>query len=303
MVLEIFEGILNTLSRNGIWSFIDILVVALIIYGGLALFRGTSAVSVLYGFGLLLVVVLVVSGLPHLSMLNWLLSTTLPFLSIALVVVFQQEIRRAMERIGRIGGWLTRPLGATAQQDLLKAVGDISRACARLSELKQGAIIVLERETGLQEYIEQGVRIDGRVSSELLMTIFLPNSPLHDAAVIVRGNSLVAAGCVLPLSEEMLIARLGTRHRAAVGISEVSDSITVVVSEESGVISIVNNGRMMRNLDEAKLRKILSLLYASGPQGQRALWPFGFGANAEDELTPDRSSQAGRRTRTDAQNL
>jgi diadenylate cyclase len=135
------------------------------------------------------------------------------------------------------------------------------------------------------------------------MTIFLPNSPLHDAAVIVRGNSLVAAGCVLPLSEEMLIARLGTRHRAAVGISEVSDSITVVVSEESGVISIVNNGRMMRNLDEAKLRKILSLLYASGPQGQRALWPFGFGANAEDELTPDRSSQAGRRTRTDAQNL
>jgi diadenylate cyclase len=236
-------------------------------------------------------------------MLNWLLSTTLPFLSIALVVVFQQEIRRAMERIGRIGGWLTRPLGATAQQDLLKAVGDISRACARLSELKQGAIIVLERETGLQEYIEQGVRIDGRVSSELLMTIFLPNSPLHDAAVIVRGNSLVAAGCVLPLSEEMLIARLGTRHRAAVGISEVSDSITVVVSEESGVISIVNNGRMMRNLDEAKLRKILSLLYASGPQGQRALWPFGFGANAEDELTPDRSSQAGRRTRTDAQNL
>lgn len=302
MVLEIFEGILNTLSRNGIWSFVDILVVAMIIYGGLALFRGTSAVSVLYGFGLLLVVVLVVSSLPHLSMLNWLLSTTLPFLSIALVVVFQQEIRRAMERIGRIGGWLTRPFGATGQQDLLKAVGDISRACARLSELKQGAIIVLERETGLQEYIERGVRIDGRLSSELLMTIFLPNSPLHDAAVIVRGNNLVAAGCVLPLSEEMLIARLGTRHRAAMGISEVSDSITVVVSEESGVISIVNNGRMMRNLDEAKLRKILSLLYASGPQGQRTLWPFGFGANAEDEATPGQSSQTGRQTQTDARN-
>ena len=209
MVLEIFEGILNTLSRNGIWSFVDILVVAFIIYGGLALFRGTSAVSVLYGLGLLLIVVLVVSGLPHLSMLNWLLSTTLPFLSIALVVIFQQEIRRAMERIGRIGGWLTRPLGATGQEELLKVVGDISRACARLSELRRGAIIVLERETGLQEYIEQGISIDGRVSSELLLSIFLPNSPLHDAAVIVRGNRLVSAACVLPLSEEMLIAPAG----------------------------------------------------------------------------------------------
>ena len=303
MVLEIFEGILNTLSRNGIWSFVDILVVAFIIYGGLALFRGTSAVSVLYGLGLLLIVVLVVSGLPHLSMLNWLLSTTLPFLSIALVVIFQQEIRRAMERIGRIGGWLTRPLGATGQEELLKVVGDISRACARLSELRQGAIIVLERETGLQEYIEQGISIDGRVSSELLLSIFLPNSPLHDAAVIVRGNRLVSAACVLPLSEEMLLARLGTRHRAAVGISEVSDSISVVVSEESGVISIVNNGRMMRNLDEAKLRKILSLLYASGPQGQRGLWPFGSGASVEDETATGRSSQAGPQTQTDARNL
>ncbi len=303
MVLEIFEGILNTLSRNGIWSFVDILVVAFIIYGGLALFRGTSAVSVLYGLGLLLIVVLVVSGLPHLSMLNWLLSTTLPFLSIALVVIFQQEIRRAMERIGRIGGWLTRPLGATGQEELLKVVGDISRACARLSELRRGAIIVLERETGLQEYIEQGISIDGRVSSELLLSIFLPNSPLHDAAVIVRGNRLVSAACVLPLSEEMLLARLGTRHRAAVGISEVSDSISVVVSEESGVISIVNNGRMMRNLDEAKLRKILSLLYASGPQGQRGLWPFGSGASVEDETATGRSSQAGPQTQTDARNL
>ena len=303
MVLEIFEGILNTLSRNGIWSFVDILVVAFIIYGGLALFRGTSAVSVLYGLGLLLIVVLVVSGLPHLSMLNWLLSTTLPFLSIALVVIFQQEIRRAMERIGRIGGWLTRPLGATGQEELLKVVGDISRACARLSELRQGAIIVLERETGLQEYIEQGISIDGRVSSELLLSIFLPNSPLHDAAVIVRGNRLVSAACVLPLSEEMLLARLGTRHRAAVGISEVSDSISVVVSEESGVISIVNNGRMMRNLDEAKLRKILSLLYASGPQGQRGLWPFGSGASVEDETATGRSSQAGPQTQPDARNL
>ncbi len=303
MVLEIFEGILNTLSRNGIWSFVDILVVAFIIYGGLALFRGTSAVSVLYGLGLLLIVVLVVSGLPHLSMLNWLLSTTLPFLSIALVVIFQQEIRRAMERIGRIGGWLTRPLGATGQEELLKVVGDISRACARLSELRRGAIIVLERETGLQEYIEQGISIDGRVSSELLLSIFLPNSPLHDAAVIVRGNRLVSAACVLPLSEEMLIARLGTRHRAAVGISEVSDSISVVVSEESGVISIVNNGRMMRNLDEAKLRKILSLLYASGPQGQRGLWPFGSGSSVEDETATGRSSQAGPQTQTDARNL
>ena len=206
MVLEIFEGILNALSQNGIWSIVDILVVALIVYGGLALFRGTSAVSVLYGFGLLLIVVLAVSGLPHLSMLNWLLSTTLPFLSIALVVVFQQEIRRAMERIGRIGAWLTRPLGSTGQEELLKAIGDISRACARLSELRQGAIIVLERETGLQEYIERGIRIDGHVSSELLLSIFLPNSPLHDAAVIVRGNRLVSAACVLPLSEEMLIA-------------------------------------------------------------------------------------------------
>jgi diadenylate cyclase len=252
------------------WTAIDIAMVAIIIYGFLTLFRGTSAFSVLYGIAFLLGALLLVRAMPKLAVLNWLLTNTLPVLSVALIIIFQPELRRAMERIGRIRGWINRPLGPAEVQGVERAIDEIARACRRLSERRQGALIVLERETGLQEYAETGVIIDGVVTTEFLLQIFYPNSPLHDGAVVVHGDRLVAAGCVLPLSSNNLDASLGTRHRAALGITEQSDALAVVVSEETGVISLANNGRMVRNLNEQKLRKVLGTIY--GPSGQESLF-------------------------------
>jgi diadenylate cyclase len=259
-----------TLDRLSFWSLVDIAIVAIIIYGFLTLLRGTSAFSVLYGLAFLLGALLIVRSLPRLVVLNWLLTNTLPLLATALIVIFQPELRRAMERIGRIRGWINRPLGPAEVQGVERAIDEIARACRRLSERRQGALIVLERETGLQEYAETGVIIDGVVTTEFLLQIFFPNSPLHDGAVVVHGDRLVAAGCVLPLSSNNLDASLGTRHRAAIGITEQSDALAVVVSEETGTISMANNGRLVRNLNEPKLRKILGMIY--GPAGQESLF-------------------------------
>jgi diadenylate cyclase len=264
------EAVGPTLGRISIWTVIDIAIVAIVIYGFLTLFRGTSAFSVLYGIAFLLGALLIVRSLPRLVVLNWLLTNTLPVLYVALLIVFQPELRRAMERIGRIRGWINRPLGPTETQGIERAIDEIARACRRLSERRQGALIVLERETGLQEYAETGVIIDGLVTTEFLLQIFYPNSPLHDGAVIVHGDRLVAAGSVLPLSSNNLDASLGTRHRAALGITEQSDALAVVVSEETGIISMANNGRLVRNLAEPKLRKILAMIY--GPAGQESLF-------------------------------
>jgi diadenylate cyclase len=253
------------LSRVSFWSVVDVVVVAIIIYGFLGLFRGTSAFSVLYGLAFLLTAIAIVSSLPHLAVLNWLLRNILPYLAMALLLMFQPELRRAMERIGRIRGLLSRPLATADADNVHRAISEIARACRRLSERRYGALIVFERETGLQEYIETGIPINGHISAELLLTIFFPNSPLHDLAVIVHGDQIIAAGCVLPLTDSQLDSQLGTRHRAAIGITEQTDSITVVVSEETGTISIANNGRLVRNLDEARLRKILGILCAPRP--------------------------------------
>jgi diadenylate cyclase len=270
LAADLADFVNSVLPRISVWSIADVLVVAIIIYGFLTLFRGTSAFSVLYGIAFLLGALLVVRSLPRLSVLNWLLTNTLPVLSVGIIVIFQPELRRAMERIGRLRGWVNRPLGPQELSGIQRAVDEIARACRRLSERRQGALIVLERETGLQEYAETGVIIDGAVSTEFLLQVFFPNSPLHDGAVIVHGDRLVAAGCVLPLSSNTLDASLGTRHRAAVGITERSDAIAVVVSEETGTISIANNGRLVRNLDEPKLRKILGMIY--GPDGQDSIF-------------------------------
>jgi diadenylate cyclase len=263
---QLGELLSSTFWRLNLWSIIDILVVAVLFYGFLSLLRGTSAFSVLYGIALLLVAVGIVSGLPNLAVLNWLLTNALPLLSLALIVVFQPELRRAMERVGRVRGWLSRPLGTADSEGITRAINELARACRRMSERRHGALIVLERETGLQEYTDTGVPVDGVSTAELLLTIFFPNSPLHDLAVIMHGDRIVAAGCVLPLSESALDSQLGTRHRAALGITEISDAVSVIVSEETGTISIANNGRMVRNLDEMKLRKILGILYGPGPQ-------------------------------------
>jgi len=270
LISQVTELANSILPRLSIWSVADVLIVAILIYGLLTLLRGTSAFSVLYGIAFLLAALLIVRSLPRLVVLNWLLTNSLQFLAVALLIVFQPELRRAMERIGRLRGWINRPLGPHEVSGIQKTVDEIARACRRLSERRQGALIVLERETGLQEYAETGVLIDGVVTTEILLQIFFPNSPLHDGAAIVHGERLVAAGCVLPLSSNTLDASLGTRHRAAVGITERTDAIAVVVSEETGTISIANNGRLVRNLDEQKLRKILGMIY--GPEGQDSIF-------------------------------
>jgi diadenylate cyclase len=280
--------VVATLDRLTIWSVLDILIVAAIIYGVLSLFRGTSAFSALYGIGLLLVALAVVNSLPQLVVLNWLLNNLLPFLSIALLIVFQPELRRAMERIGRVRGVFRRPLATRSQESIERAIAEVARACRRLSERRHGALIVFERETGLHEYSDTGVQLDALVTSELLLTIFFPNSPLHDAAVIIHGDRVIAAGCVMPLSESALDPSVGTRHRAGLGITELTDALSVVVSEETGIITLMNNGRMVRNLDEAKLRKALTVLYAPpaqrgpfGPNGPLRLGPKGPGPEPE----------------------
>jgi len=267
-------------------------IVAIIIYGLLSLFRGTSAFSALYGIGLLLVAVAVVNSFPGLVMLNWLLRNLLPFLSFGLLVVFQPELRRAMERIGRVRGLFRRPLTARDQESIERTIAEVARSCRRLSERRYGALLVFERETGLHEYTDTGVQLDARVTSELLQTLFFPNSPLHDAAVVIHGDRVIAAGCVMPLSENPLDSSIGTRHRAGLGITELTDALSVVVSEETGIISLANNGRMVRNLDEGKLRKVLGVLLA--PPAQRTVfhWPGGKSppAGAEASDGADRSS-------------
>jgi diadenylate cyclase len=198
--------------------------------------------------------------------------------------LFQPELRRALEQIGRAGGFLphsTSTLTASAH-----VVDVIAIAARRLSERRWGALIVLERDTGLGEYAETGVPIDGTLSVELVLNVFFPNSPLHDGAVIVRGERLGAAGCVLPLADvHASPIHYGTRHRAAIGITEVADAIAVVVSEETGRISIANNGHLVTNLDEGKLRKVLGILYRP-PGGDQLPWNRGRNGNGSSDGGP-----------------
>jgi len=247
------------ISRINALAVVDILLVAAIVYGFLQLIRGTQAVQLLRGIILIILIVVLVSGVFRLTAFNWLLRNAIPALLVSIPVVFQPELRRALERLGRAGGIVSWPLHEE-QRDWL--VEEIVKAAVALSKVRHGALIVLERETGLQDYIDTGVILDSRVSAELLMTIFYPSTALHDGAVIIREDRIVAAACVLPLSEIMVVVdgHVGTRHRAAVGITEQTDAISVVVSEETGIISVARAGRMVRHLDERRLRTVLGAL-------------------------------------------
>jgi diadenylate cyclase len=236
----------------------DILLVSLIFYGLLLLMRGTPAIQLLRGIVVLVVGVALASTLLSLTAFNWLIRNALPALLEAVPVIFQPELRRALERLGRGGAILGRRV--SPEEETLKIIRSISRAVRTLSEKKQGAIVVLEGDTGLQEYVDTGLLINAAVSNELLLSIFEPRGVLHDGAVIIRENQIVAATCVLPLSQSYrLERRLGLRHRAAVGITEQSDALAIVVSEETGVVSLARHGRMIRHLDDDRLRKLLQL--------------------------------------------
>jgi diadenylate cyclase len=248
---------------------LDIFLVSLIFFSLLYLVRGTRAVPLLRGVILLLIIIALLSGEIRLRALGWLTQKALPALLVAIPVVFQQELRRALERLGRAGALLGRATGSHAS--LEQTLDAVSQACRTLSERRHGALIVLERDTGLQEFADNGVFLDASITPELLVTIFDPHTTLHDGAVIVRQGRALAAACVLPLSTAFLADRqLGLRHRAAIGVTEESDAIAVVVSEERGSTSIAHNGRIIRNLDAKRMKAVLHALYQ--PVLERA-WP------------------------------
>ncbi len=252
--------ILSLFSRLDWISVVDILLVTVVIYGLLMLIQGTQAVQLLRGVILVVLAAVVMTSVLPLVAFKWLVVNSIPALLVAIPVIFQPELRRALERLGRTGEILARPSHETLTAQVIV---EISTACRRLASRRHGALIVLERETGLKEYIDTGVTINGKVTPQLLETIFFPSTALHDGAVIIRGDRVVAAACVLPLTESMLPdAHLGTRHRAGVGVTEQSDAIAVIVSEELGVISIAHNGRMIRRLDERRLAKVLEAFYS-----------------------------------------
>lgn len=253
---------------------LDIALVTALIYQVLLLARGTRAVQLASGLAVLFLAY-TASRILRLGTLQWVLGYLGVVIPIALLVIFQPELRRMLEQLGR-GGVFFSGLGqGLGRAETIRLVNDVARASRILSGRKTGALIVLERRTGLNDIVESGIRIDALVSVQLLITTFFPNTPLHDGAAVIRGNRLVAAGCLLPLSENPGFSKtLGTRHRSALGISEVSDAVAVVVSEESGAISVAREGQITRGLSEEELKVTLLGLLAQGGGRGAALWPW-----------------------------
>ncbi|MCX7938889.1 MAG: diadenylate cyclase CdaA [Thermoflexales bacterium] len=236
---------------------LDIALVALLFFGALLLVRATQAVSVLRGLVILGLISLALGSSAQLPAFNLVMRTVLPALLVAIPVIFQPELRRALERLGRFNEVLTAPRRSETEVVVRK----VSEAAQRLANKHHGALIVLERETGLQHLIDSGVKLDAELSPELLLAIFDPHSPLHDGGVIIRHGRVAAAACVLPLTtstpEDM---RIGLRHRAGIGVTEGSDAVAVIVSEERGTISIAHSGRLIRRIDPAHLESALIAL-------------------------------------------
>lgn len=248
-------------------SILDIFLVASVFYAILVLVRDTQAVVLLRGAILLILILLFITSLAALPAFSWLVRTILPALIFSIPVIFAPEIRRALERLGRAGTgtplWRISYPEIEAMQNAIKSVVS---AAARLSARQHGALIVLQRNDRLSEYAQTGVRMDANVTPELLLQIFYPNTPLHDGAVIIAEGHVIAAACVMPLSSSGILNRspdrqMGLRHRAALGISEASDAVAVVVSEETGSISVAQSGRLIRRLDTERLENILMAFY------------------------------------------
>ncbi|MEW6081850.1 MAG: diadenylate cyclase CdaA [Bacillota bacterium] len=239
-----------------IMALVDITVVAYVLYRIFTAIRGTRAVQLLKGV-MILVVATAVSQALGLTTVNWLLRNARLMLFVALPVVFQPELRRALEQLGR-GQLFARTLGFAGDEEASRVISEVIRATEILSRNKTGALIVLERETGLGDHAETGVKMDALVSAELLVNVFEPNTPLHDGAVILRGGRVMAASCYLPLTDALELEKeMGGRHRAAMGITEHSDCVAIVVSEETGNISLANEGNLTRRLDSRAIRELL----------------------------------------------
>lgn len=254
------DQIAGLLSSIGITDILDIAIVAYLVYKVLGFIRETRAQQLVRGI-VLVVLVFLVSELLNLSLLNWLLRSLITVGLIAIVVLFQPELRRGLEQIGRRGVF-TNQFRKVSKDEAIHTIHDIVTACEDFSSSRTGALMVIERQTMLNDIIETGVVINADISTRLLGNLFYEGSPLHDGAVIIRGTKAYAASCVLPLTSRTNIGgNLGTRHRAGVGVSEVSDAFVIIVSEESGAISVVDNGHLYRFLDGKALEKMLLQIY------------------------------------------
>jgi diadenylate cyclase len=241
--------------RMTIWDVIDILVVSLLIYEALKLIRGTRAMQMAIG-SVVVILLLYLSQAFPLNTVGWLIRNVLAYAAFAAIVLFQQDIRRALSNVGQLPffRYLSRSARAT------ETIEEVITASALLAKRRVGAIIVIEREIGLRNYVESGIPIDGAVSYDLLTTIFQPGTPLHDGAVIISEDRVAAAACFLPLAVSTKLDReLGTRHRAAIGLTEECDAVAVVVSEERGEVSLAQNGRLTRGLTSDGLRELLAV--------------------------------------------
>jgi diadenylate cyclase len=267
-VNALIDNILFLFQRLNWLSAIDILLVTLVFFGVLYLVRDTQAMMLLRGIILLLVLVALLTSLVNLPAFSWLMQTVLPGLVFVIPVIFAPEIRRMLERIGRAGTFV-RVTRKDAGEQMRQTIQAVVTAAARLSARQHGALIVLERFDRIAEPINSGIPLQASVTPDLLMQIFYPNTPLHDGAVVISGNRIVAAACVMPLSSSGILAhtperKMGLRHRAALGISESTDAIAVVVSEETGAISITHAGRIIRRLDPERLENVLNAFFTPG---------------------------------------
>ncbi len=257
----------NLTHHLGIIDILDILIVAVILYEMLLLTRHTRGGALLKGLFLLLVITLLSNILGFVS-LSWLMMAILQYGALVLVILFQPELRKALEKMGRSKLMTKGAQGVSADRGKDKLIDEIVQTFVDLSRRKVGALIVFEQQTGLQDVVETGTRLDAEISAPLLENIFEPNTPLHDGAVVIRDDQILAAACILPLAEASGVSReLGTRHRAAVGISENTDALVLVVSEETGIISMARDGVLTRPLSVETLKGILDEIYEENRGG------------------------------------
>lgn len=251
-------------------SIIDILLVWFVIYKLIMVIRGTKAVQLLKGI-VVIVIVRILSNFLGLNTLQWLMDQALTWGFLAIIIIFQPELRRALEQLGR--GRLFSRSGIPEEEEHAKTIEAIIKATDYMAKRRIGALISVERETGMGDYIETGIPLQAKSSSELLINIFIPNTPLHDGAVIIQKNHIAAAACYLPLSESPFISKeLGTRHRAALGISEVTDCITIIVSEETGNVSLTKNGELHRDLKQDVFRELLTKELTNSTAASSTRW-------------------------------
>lgn len=273
--MPVLEQVTTLAPMEILKNIVDVLLVWFVLYKLITIIKGTKAVQLLKGIFVILIGRYVTEWL-GLSTLQWIMEEVLRWGFLAAIIIFQPELRRALEQLGR--GRLFARTAMQEEEERDRLVSAFSKSVSYMAKRRIGALITIEKETGLSEYIETGIPMNSHISSELLINIFIPNTPLHDGAVIVTKNRIAAAACYLPLSESPFISKeLGTRHRAALGISEVTDAVTIIVSEETGAVSLTADGDINRHLDMEEFEKLLRISWFGSETGQAdtSLWKWG----------------------------